>query len=94
MQEHKELEQELKELMIRTLALEDVRAEDIKDDQELLSIGLGLDSIDILELIMALRRKYGLEFSDEPDEIREHFASVRTLAAFVREGRQTPEGGG
>jgi len=83
MKEYKELELELKKLVIEALALEDVEIADIESEQELFSIGLGLDSIDILELIMALRREYEIEFSEDPDEVKEQFASIRALANYI-----------
>ncbi|HVP31506.1 MAG TPA: phosphopantetheine-binding protein [Myxococcota bacterium] len=81
------LENEIKQLIIDTLMLEDVSATDIETDGPLFIEGLGLDSIDALELAMALQERYGVEIHDDPDENREIFASVRSLAAFVSAGR-------
>jgi acyl carrier protein len=78
-----ELEEELKQLIISSLALEDVRPADIDRDQPLFEKGLGLDSIDALELVMALQRKYGFKASETSGFDRECFASVRALAGFV-----------
>lgn len=89
MHTEKSLTQELKELLIETLSLEDVGVEDIDDEQPLIYIGAGLDSIDILELVMVLRRDYGVEFGDDADEIREHFSSIQTLASFVQANRES-----
>jgi acyl carrier protein len=82
-----ELEQEIKELIIESLNLEDVAAADIEADAPLFVEGLGLDSIDALELGLALQRRYGIVISDS-ETGREHFASVRRLAQFVAGARQ------
>ncbi|MEJ0098391.1 MAG: phosphopantetheine-binding protein [Pseudomonadota bacterium] len=82
-----ELEQEIKELIIESLNLEDVAAADIETDAPLFVEGLGLDSIDALELGLALQRRYGIVIGDS-ETGREHFASVRRLAAFVAGARQ------
>ncbi len=82
-----ELEQEIKELIIESLNLEDVAAADIQADAPLFVEGLGLDSIDALELGLALQRRYGIVISDS-ETGREHFASVRRLAEFVAGARQ------
>ncbi len=77
------LEHEIKELIIATLSLEDIQANDIDAEAALFNDGLGLDSIDALELGLALQKRYGLSLSAESQETRQHFASVRALAAFV-----------
>lgn len=82
-----ELEQEIKELIIESLNLEDVAVADIQTDAPLFVEGLGLDSIDALELGLALQRRYGIVISDS-ETGREHFASVRRLAQFVAGARQ------
>ena len=82
-----ELEQEIKELIIESLNLEDVAVVDIETDAPLFVEGLGLDSIDALELGLALQRRYGIVIGDS-ETGREHFASVRRLAAFVAGARQ------
>jgi len=77
---------ELKKLIITTLKLEEVNPEDIEDDGQLFGNGLGLDSIDALELVVALEKKYGVEIPDS--EVGERvFRSVNTLAQFVKEQR-------
>lgn len=83
-----DLEQEIKELIISSLSLEDVRAQDIDAGEPLFVDGLGLDSIDALELGVALQRRYGVSLSADSTETRRHFASVRSLAAFVAAGRK------
>jgi len=75
---------ELKKLIITTLKLEEVNPEDIEDEGQLFGTGLGLDSIDALELVVALEKKYGVAIPDS--EVGERvFRSVNTLAQFVRE---------
>ena len=78
-----DLEAELKELIIDALELEDVTAEDIASEEPLFLEGLGLDSIDALELAMALEERYGVKVGDDPEQNQRIFASVRSLAAFV-----------
>jgi acyl carrier protein len=77
------LEQEIKELIISALALEDIRAQDIVTDAPLFVEGLGLDSIDALELGVALQKRYGVALSADAAETRQHFRSVASLARFV-----------
>jgi acyl carrier protein len=81
------LEQELKGLVIETLNLEDITPEAIDSEQPLFVEGLGLDSIDALELGLALRKRYGIVMSAESAENRKHFASIRALAEFVTAAR-------
>jgi acyl carrier protein len=82
-----ELENEIKQLIVDTLRLEDVRAEDIDPAAPIFNEGLGLDSIDALELGVALQKKYGIKMAAEAAENKVHFASVRALAAFVASRR-------
>ncbi len=77
------LELEIKEIIISALALEDVTASDIETAEPLFVKGLGLDSIDALELGLALQKRYGVTVSSDSEETRAHFGSVRALAAFV-----------
>lgn len=78
-----ELEAELKQLIIDTLKLEEVTSDDIAADAPLFSDGLGLDSIDALELSMAVEKRYGIHIDEDSEENAARFASVRALAAFV-----------
>ena len=87
MSEHRELEEELKKLIIESLALEDLTPGEIETDAPLFVEGLGLDSIDALEVAMVLEEKFGLRLEEDPDKNREIFQSVRSLAAFVAENR-------
>lgn len=78
------LERDIKALIIDALKLEDIRPDDIDSNEMLFGTGLGLDSIDALELGVALRKQYGLKIDTITDEVKAHFANVRSLAAFVR----------
>ncbi len=78
-----QLEHDIKALIISSLALEDITPDDIASDEPLFVNGLGLDSIDALELGLALQKRYGVTLSAESDEVRAHFASVHALARFV-----------
>lgn len=89
----KSLEFELKQLIIEALALEDVTPENIESNAALFVEGLGLDSIDALELAMALEERYGVRIGDDPELNRQIFASVRNLAAYVGEHRAAPSRG-
>jgi len=75
---------ELKKLIIETLKLEEVTPGDIEDEGQLFGDGLGLDSIDALELVVALEKTYGVSIPDS--EVGQRvFRSVNTLAQFVKE---------
>lgn len=74
---------ELKSLIIEALGLEDVTVDDIGDDQTLFGDGLGLDSVDALELGLAIQKRYGIRIDAEAKDTRTHFANVNALAAFV-----------
>jgi acyl carrier protein len=82
-----ELEQELKELIIDALMLENVAAADIDSEEPLFVEGLGLDSIDALELAMAIDKKYGVRIKADDEQNRKIFASVKSLAAYVGQHR-------
>ncbi len=81
------LEQEIKELIISSLNLEDYSPEDIKSEDTLFDDGLGLDSIDALELGVALQKKYGIKMTNITKIESKHFYSVSSLAKFVAENR-------
>jgi Acyl carrier protein len=74
---------ELKHLVIDTLQLEDIHPDDITTDAPLFGEGLGLDSIDALELGLAIKKRYGISLSSETEEVRAHFYSIASLAAFI-----------
>jgi acyl carrier protein len=83
-----ELEREIKHLIVESLNLDGVAPESIDPTAPLFGGGLGLDSIDALELAMALRKKYGVRTTADDARNREIFSSVRSLAAFVHEERR------
>ena len=81
-----ELIVELKKEIIKVLNLEGMNPEDISDDDELFGQGLGLDSIDALELIVLLEKNYGIKLKD-PTQGKEIFKSVRVMAEFIHANR-------
>lgn len=81
-----ELKEELKAKIIEQLNLEDVSVEEITDDDPLFGDGLGLDSIDALELIVMLDKDYGIRLSD-PKEGRKIFESVQVMADYIEAHR-------
>ena len=81
------LEAELKKLLIDELVLEDLVPEDIESSEPLFVEGLGLDSIDALEIAMVLEQRFGVSIGDDAEENQKLFASVRSLAAFIAENR-------
>lgn len=82
-----ELILELKEQIIKALNLEEMTPEDIETDAPLFGEGLGLDSIDALELIVLLEKKYGIKLAN-PAEGKSIFTSVATIADFVSKNRK------
>ena len=89
MQTRESLEEDLKGLIIEALALEDVTPADIQTGEPLFVEGLGLDSIDALELAMVLEERYGVKIEDDPERNQVIFASVANLAEFVAEHRSS-----
>ena len=83
------LEQEIKALIIEALNLEDMDPQDIASDIPLFGEGIGLDSIDALELGIALKKKFGIELEAGDSRTREHFRNVLSLAALVRSQGKT-----
>ncbi|MCS7100172.1 MAG: phosphopantetheine-binding protein [Burkholderiaceae bacterium] len=77
------LEREIAELIVSCTGLEDVRAEEIDPEAPLFGDGLGLDSIDALEIGVALAKRYGVKLTADSEDNRRHFASIRALARFV-----------
>lgn len=75
--------QEMKRFIVETLDLEDVRPEDIGDDQPLFGDGLGLDSIDAFELGIALRKRCHVRINGDDPGTRSHFRSAASLLAFL-----------
>ena len=82
-----QIKKDLKEMLVRDLALEDVKPEDIKDDEPLFGEGLGLDSLDAVEIVVLLQRNFGLEVKNM-EQGREIFRSINVLADFVAEHRK------
>ncbi len=80
------LKQELKEKIIEQLNLEDLTIDEIKDDDSLFGDGLGLDSIDALELIVMLDKDYGIKLTD-PKEGKKIFKSIEVMATYIEEHR-------
>ncbi|MBI5245230.1 MAG: acyl carrier protein [Elusimicrobia bacterium] len=94
MQDHdlSALESELKGLLIEALELPDIQPKDIDSTQPLFVEGLGLDSIDALELAIVIGKKYRIQMDGDVSMNIHHFASVRNLAVFVAENRRdTPK---
>jgi acyl carrier protein len=79
-----QLEERLKTLIVDTLALEDVKPESIETDAPLFGEGLGLDSIDALELALAIHTEFGVKTEENDERNREYYHSVRSLADFIR----------
>lgn len=77
------LNTELKQLIIECLDLEDIEPDDIDDSAPLFVEGLGLDSIDALEIGLALQKRYGIKLKADSEETREHFRSINNLAQLV-----------
>ncbi|EXF95088.1 acyl carrier protein [Pseudomonas fluorescens HK44] len=77
------LVQDIKLLIIDALGLEDISVDDIGDEQILFGEGLGLDSVDALELGLAIQKKYGIKIDADANDTRGHFSNVASLAAFV-----------
>ncbi len=74
-------------MIIDTLELEDVTPDDIEPQAALFGDGLGLDSIDALELGLALQKRFGIKLDAEAEETRAHFASLNALTALVEARR-------
>ena len=77
----------LAQLLVDSLNLEDVAAPDIDPDAPLFGEGLGLDSIDALELALAISKTYGFQLRSDSDENRRIFASLRALSAHIEQNK-------
>jgi acyl carrier protein len=82
-----QIRKDLKEMLVRDLSLEDIKPEDIKDNEILFGSGLGLDSLDAVEIVVLLQRNYGLEVKDM-EKGKEIFYSIDTLARYIQENRK------
>lgn len=78
-----DLERQLKQLIVSSLNLEDIAPEQIGSEEALFGDGLGLDSIDGLELGMAIRKAYNIKIESVNEETRKIFSSIRTIAQFI-----------
>ena len=78
-----DLNTQIKQLIIDALGLEDISVSDIGDDQTLFGDGLGLDSVDALELGLAIQKTYGIKIDADAKDTRNHFSNVASLGAFV-----------
>jgi len=81
------LEYDLKKLIIDELKLEDINPDDIKDSEPLFGEGLGLDSLDAVELVVILKKHYKIDLEDM-EKAREAFASIESLSAYIRENTE------
>ncbi len=86
-----DLKLELKQKIIDTLDLEDIEPADIIDDEPLFVEGLGLDSIDALEIGLMLQMHYSISLKSDSEETRRHFTSINALAELVQSCRQQQE---
>ena len=82
-----ELKTKLKALIIDTLDLEDVTVEDIQDDEALFIDGLGLDSIDALELGLAIKKTFKVKIDSNSEDTKKHFSSINSLSKFIEESQ-------
>ncbi|OOC50118.1 MULTISPECIES: phosphopantetheine-binding protein [Thioalkalivibrio] len=82
-------EQEVAQLIVDSLNLEEVAPEEIEPEDALFREGLGLDSIDALELALAISRAYGVQIRSDDENNREIFASLRALSAHIEANRAT-----
>jgi acyl carrier protein len=82
------MENELKQLIIDALDLEDIGIDDIDSYEPLFNDGLGLDSIDALELGLAIRKKYDVKIDAEKDDVAKIFSSVSALADYIESVRR------
>lgn len=80
-----QLEQQIKELIIDSLDLEDISAEEIETEAPLFGDGLGLDSIDALELGLAIKKKFDIKLEANSEDSKKKFYSVASLAQFIHE---------
>ena len=85
MQAQSENENELAKLLVETLNLEDVAPQEIEPEEPLFNEGLGLDSIDALELALAITQKYSIQLKADDENMQHAFGTLRTLNAYIEE---------
>lgn len=85
MRPQSEFEQEVAQLIVDALNLEDIGAEDIDPEDALFGDGLGLDSIDALELALAISQKYSVQLKADDANVQEVFGSLGSLSAYIQE---------
>jgi acyl carrier protein len=90
MVEPEKLEPEIKRFIVETLDLDDVLPENLDSEMALFGEGLGLDSVDALELGIALKKRYGIVVDPKAEDTRSHFQCVRTLARLVARSQAAP----
>jgi acyl carrier protein len=86
--QHAPEERELANMIVSALNLEDVKAEEIDPEAPLFGEGLGLDSIDALEIALEISKRYGLQIRAEDEENRRSFASLRSLSTHIQQHRR------
>ena len=87
MSNQSEAERELAEILVESLNLDDVAPDSIDPEAPLFNTGLGLDSIDALELALAISKKYGFQLRSDNEDIRRIFASLRALSEHIQQHR-------
>ena len=87
MTELSSMQREIAELIIETVNLEDMEAADFDPQEALFGDGIGLDSIDALEIALAISQQYGVQMKSEDENVRNAFANLSTLCEFVEQHR-------
>tara|TARA_R110000824_G_scaffold390760_13_gene587876 strand:+ start:42314 stop:42589 length:276 start_codon:yes stop_codon:yes gene_type:complete len=85
-----DIEDRIRRLIVETLNLEDITPDEIDLDEALFGDGLGLDSIDALEIGVEIQKAFGVKIDTQDEKLSSYFSSVRSLANFVTE-RQEPQ---